>query len=105
MKQPTPLTTFERRTSLAIDVIASTVLLQKSPQHRVGCPTDETRFIRLCDRWVRWFHANNPKWRRKLEGDHGREWCYGWIGHWADSLLLDPKRFWKRHSLRLFGGS
>jgi hypothetical protein len=76
------------------DVVAGTCC------DRRRLPYDDKRawFIKHVDTWVRWFHANNVKWRRMLDGGN-RDQLYVWVNHWLDAYLLDPVMYQERHPL------
>jgi len=65
--------------------------------------TSEARwFADHVDCWVRWFHANDPKWRRRLDraDEKDLDWVYMWVNHWADSFIKDPQKYvdrWERY--------
>ena len=61
-------------------------------------------FREHCDRRFRWYHANNPAWRKWLENRDPRidprDQCMVWIRHWLQSYLLDPQMYRQRHEIQ-----
>lgn len=87
---------FTARTNLVPEIIAVTVLERK--EHTLD-DVNIRWFISFVSQWLRYYHATSPEWKRKLESKSGkgRDEAYMWIGHWADSMILNPKRFRSRH--------
>ena len=90
MTEATDPEIFMDRTSLVPEVIAETVL--ESKEHNLSYE-DAKWFCRFASWWIRFFHANKPNWRRKLEGKDGRDEAYLWINHWAGAFIHSPKTF------------
>ena len=99
-RPPTPIQDFERVTPLMLEFMTYIILNKK--KHFL---TEEQSywFIAHVDLWVRWFHANNSRWRRRLEND-GRDWMCMWIEHWRDAYLHDPEHYRNNHPHYLLGG-
>jgi len=96
---PTTREHFEACTPIMPGVIAETCLGRR--QHTLT-PAQAAWFVRHVDVWTRWFHANNPKWKRSLESksNAGRDQLYVWVNHWLDAYLLDPERYQAQHPER-----
>jgi hypothetical protein len=92
--RPTPSEIFEKRTSILPRVIARTCIDQR--EHHLSADAVQW-FVDHTDAWVRWFHANNAKWRRLLESDRGRDQLYVWVNHWLDAFQSDIERYRQKH--------
>lgn len=107
---------FGNKTAILVEVIARTCLNDRGVQiipgeemtfaERGNAPTREQAeyFVRHADLWVRWFYANNQTWKRAIEspkngGNYGRDYCYTFVGHWADAFLKDPTKYIERHTM------
>lgn len=86
MRQYT-LEDIERETCLLPDVITITVL-----DGRGYYESDREQFIaHAIDRTVKAFNCN-PRFRRKLFNETGREWLYAFINHWLDAWTIGKER-------------
>ena len=60
-----------------------------------------TWFTAYCDQRFRYFHANNPRWRKWLEDRDRRidprDQCKVWIRHWLTAYVLDPAGYQERY--------
>ena len=99
---PTLEIEFVRQTSLALEIILDDVL--------VGCEldvVDQAWFRQHADTWVRWFHANDPKWRAWLNGKRKRidppSQLLIWFDHWLKAYSLNPDAYQKSHPLEALG--
>jgi hypothetical protein len=95
---PTPQKEFEERTSIMPDVVARTCIGRLD--HSLNAEQVEW-FVHHVDVWTRWFHANNAKWRRKLDSrdNAGRDFLYTFAEHWAAAYVLNPIRYQRRHPI------
>ncbi len=97
---PTPAPEFIRATSLQVEIIALTCVTESEAADNL---TDDQGawFVVHCDHWVRWFYANNAKWRRKLRsrGNAGRDYVYTFVNHWLTAYCKDPALYQKRHPI------
>ena len=88
---------FAAKTSLLIHVQVDMVLAEKP--HDLT-PEQVAWFIDHCEWRFRYFHANNPRWRKWLEDRNRsidpRDQCRVWIRHWRDAYVLDPARYQQR---------
>lgn len=106
-KPPTAPDVFEDRTSLMLDVVIDTIVERASYDHRKATQQeklpvsdeDMAYFRTHSATWVRWFHANDPKWRRKLNGNGGRDMVYMFVTHWLEAFLNDPDSYRVRHPM------
>jgi len=89
---------FLARTSLLVNVLVGAVLAEKS---HVLTPAQTAWFVAYCDRRFRYFHANNPRWRKWLEDRDPnidpRDQCKVWIRHWLAAYVLDPVGYQERY--------
>ena len=92
-KPATPQDKFYEATILLPHLVADVSLDRKFPGRT---PEQREWFVNFVEWWVRFFHANNPKWKRFIESNH-RNQLYVWTDHWAEALALDPEEFIKRH--------
>ena len=100
-KPPTPKSHFEMR-ALCPTIIASFAITDA--QTRAKKPVseqDQEWFINQAETWVRWFHANNPKWRKKLdrESNDDRDFVLAFVNHWADAFVKHPGVYKSQHPL------
>jgi hypothetical protein len=101
---PTPTAEFIRATSLALEIIALTILGDRKAADKLT--DDESAwFVIHVDHWVRWFHANDRKWRSKLQGrsNAGRDYVYVFVNHWLDAYLKNPAQYQERHPFEQLG--
>ena len=88
---------FLETTSLLVDVLVEAVLAETTP---ALTPAQVTWFTAYCDQRFRYFHANNPRWRKWLENRDPRidprEQCKVWIRHWLAAYVLDPVGYQER---------
>jgi hypothetical protein len=98
MALPTPQDVFLQQTSLDPAFIANVVISDRPTNF-----TEEEKqwFIEHTDKWVRWFHANNPKWTESLNGpeNKGRDLLWMFINHWADAYEHNRKKYQKQHPM------
>lgn len=101
MKKPTSTKVFESRTPLMLDVVITHVMEQKGIRFPINGITQQQldNFANHANEWIRWFHANNKQWRKKIESNAGREWLYTFVGHWCDAFKLNPDTYLQRHTL------
>ena len=100
-KPPTPKLHFETR-ALCPAIIASIAIIDA--QVRAKKPVseqDRAWFIDQAETWVRWFHANNPKWRKKLERESNddRDFILAFVNHWADAFVKNLGTYKSQHPL------
>ena len=88
---------FLEKTCLLIDVLVDAVLAEQS--HPLTAP-QTAWFTAHCEQRFRYFHANNPRWRKWLEDRNRkidpRHQCKTWIRHWLTAYVKDPVGFQKR---------
>ena len=99
-KPPTPKRHFEMR-ALCPAVIASLAITDAQARAKKITPQDQAWFIDQAATWVRWFHANNPKWRKKLdrESNDDRDFVLAFVNHWADAFVKNTGVYKSRHPL------
>lgn len=106
-KPPFSKETFENRTALLIEVIAETCLEKRGVNIHEN--NEQVRyFITLADLWVRYLYANDKTWRSKIDSkrdNQSRDWCYMFVGHWADAFVKDRDWFIAHHPLDALGQS
>jgi len=90
---------FLEKTSLLVDILVEAVINEKS--HALT-PIQVIWFSTYCDWRFRYFHANNPRWRKWLENRNRRidprSQCKVWIRHWLAAFVPDPINFQERHA-------
>jgi hypothetical protein len=88
---------FLEKTCLMLDYHVGAVLTEKP--HALT-PAQVTWFTAYCDQRFRYFHANNPRWRKWLEDRDRkidpRDQCKVWIRHWLAAYVLDPAGYQER---------
>jgi len=91
---------FLEKTSLVIDVLIDAVLAETRNAFALT-PAQITWFASHCDQRFRYFHANNPKWRKWLEDRNSRidprNQCKVWIRHWLAAYMMNPGRYETQH--------
>jgi len=91
---------FMEKTSLLVEVLVEAVLVETAT---TLTPAQQAWFTRHCDQRFRWFHANNPTWRKWLEDRDRRidprDQCKVWIRHWLAAYVRDPARYKSQHRL------
>jgi hypothetical protein len=100
-KPPTPKRHFESR-ALCPAIIASLAIADAQVRASKSLTDqDQAWFIQQAETWVRWFHANNPKWRKKLEreSNEDRDFVSQFVNHWADFFVQNPDAYKNRHPL------
>ena len=100
-KPPTPKLHFESR-ALCPAIIASLAIDDaESRANKSVSEQDQAWFIQHAETWVRWFHANNPKWRKKLdrESNDDRDFVLAFANHWANAFVQNPAVYKKCHPL------
>ena len=94
----TTVAVFLETTSLLVDVLVEAVLAETTP---ALTPAQVTWFTAHCDQRFRYFHANNPRWRKWLEDRDPRidprDQCKVWIRHWLAAYVLDPVGYQERY--------
>lgn len=90
--------TFREKTSLLIEVLVETVLTEAAA---TLTPSQRAWFTEHCDLRFRWFHRNNPAWRKWLEDRDRRidprDQCKVWIRHWLAAYQKDPAAYQAQH--------
>jgi hypothetical protein len=91
---------FDKGTALMLDVLFEDVANEDSHQSqefRKLPASDRDWFQKYCDKWVRYFHANDPKWRTWLEGRNPRidqrAQVKVWFRHWLAGYVINPDRY------------
>jgi hypothetical protein len=100
-KPPTPQRHFEMR-AICPEIIASTAIIDAQARAKNAVSEqDRAWFIQHAETWVRWFHANNRKWRNKLERESNddRDFVLVFVNHWADAFLRNPDAYKCRHPI------
>ena len=100
-KPPTPKLHFETR-AICPAIIASFAITDA--EFRAKKPVSEQDrewFVEQAETWVRWFHANDRKWRTKLdrENDDDRNFVLAFANHWADAFVSNPQTYKSQHPL------
>ena len=100
-KPPTPKLHFENR-ALCPAIIASLAITDA--EFRAKKPVseqDQAWFIQQAETWVRWLHANNRKWRKRLEqeSNEDRDFVLAFVNHWANAFVNDPQTYKGRHPI------
>jgi hypothetical protein len=93
-KPPTPKRYFEMR-ALCPEIIASLAITDAQARAKKAISEqDRAWFIDHAETWVRWFHANSLKWRKKLdrENDDDRNFVMAFLNHWADAFVSAPPK-------------
>ena len=102
---------FLEKTSLLVGVLVEAVLVEHAaakadqswpyPSDRLLTPAQVAWFIAHCDQRFRYYHANNPKWRKWLEDRNSRidprNQCKVWIRHWLAAYVKDSARYETEH--------
>ena len=100
-KPPTPKLHFEKR-ALCPEIAASIAITDAQVRaKKAASEPDREWFVEQAETWVRWFHANNPQWRRKLERESNddRDFVLAFLNHWADAFVQNPDAYKSRHPL------
>ena len=100
-KPPTPQSYFEMR-ALCPEIVASSAITDAQARAKKAVnEQDQVWFINQAETWVRWFHANNRKWRNKLEreSNNDRDFVLVFLNHWADAFVRNPNTYKKRHPI------
>jgi hypothetical protein len=100
-KPPTPKLHFETR-ALCSEIIASLAITDAQVRARKAVSEeDQAWFIQQAETWVRWFHANNPQWRKRLERESNgdRDIVSRFVNHWADAFVQNPGVYKSQHPL------
>lgn len=97
--QPTNPEQFEDVTGLILDVVIDTVL--ERADYSRATPEQWNFFRNHINIWIRWFDANNKKYRRKMraKSNSGRDFVYILMNHWLNAFMLDPTRYIERHPI------
>jgi hypothetical protein len=100
-KPPTPKLHFEMR-ALCPEIFASLAITdaQARAKKPVG-EQDRAWFVDQAETWLRWLHANNPKWRKKLdrESNDDRDFVLAFLNYWADAFVQNPGTYKSQHPL------
>jgi hypothetical protein len=100
-KPPTPKLHFESR-ALCPAIIASLAITDAQVRAKKSTSgPDQEWFVEQAETWVRWFHANDRKWRKKLarENDDDRDFVLAFVNHWADAFVQNPGTYKSQHPL------
>ena len=100
-KPPTPQHHFQMR-AIRPETIASLVITDAQTRAKKSVSErDQEWFIQQAETWVRWLHANNRKWRGKLErgSNDDRDFVLAFANHWADAFVRNPEAYKKRHPI------
>lgn len=102
-KPPTPQSDFADVTSLALDLLITDVL-KANP---AALTAYNTRWFRdHCDLRVRYLHANDPKWKKWLEGREPkidpRDQIGVWLKHWLQAFIGGESDYRLKHPHDLF---
>jgi hypothetical protein len=100
-KPPTPKGHFEMR-AICPEIIASSVIIDAQARVKKSVSEqDRTWFIQQAGTWVRWFHANNRKWRNRLERESNddRDFVLVFMNYWADTFVRNLEAYKKRHPI------
>jgi len=100
-KPPTPKLHFQRR-AICPEFIASCAITDAQDRAKKGVSEQDRKwFIQQAETWVRWFHANNLKWRKKLErkSNEDRDFVLAFVNHWAGAFVRNPEAYKKRHPI------
>ena len=98
-KPPTPKRHFEMR-AICPAILASFAIADAATRAKKAISEqDQAWFIDQAETWVRWFHANNRQWRRKLdrENNDDRDFVLAFLNHWANAFISDPEMYKRRH--------
>jgi hypothetical protein len=100
-KPPTPKRHFEMR-AICPEIIASFAITDAQARAKKAVSErDRAWFIMQAEAWVRWFHANNRKWRGKLKrgSNDDRDFVLAFANHWADAFVRNPEAYKRRHHI------
>jgi hypothetical protein len=100
-KPPTPKLHFDSR-AICPAIIASFAITDAQARARKPVSEqDREWFVDQAETWVRWFHANNPKWRKKLERESNddRDFVSRFVNHWACAFVSNPQTYKSQHPL------
>ena len=100
-KPPTPKLHFGTR-ALCPAIIASIAITDAQARaKKAASEPDQAWFIQHAETWVRWFHANNRQWRKKLERESNddRDFLLAFLNHWADAFVQNPGTYKNRHPI------
>jgi hypothetical protein len=100
-KPPTPKRHFEMR-AICPEIIASSAITDAQGRAKNALSEPEgVWFIQQAETWVRWFHANNRKWRKALERESNgdRDFVLAFVNHWADAFVRNPNTYKRRHPI------
>jgi hypothetical protein len=99
-KRPTDPNIFLEKTCLILDCLLQQI---RDADPDDLAPDAVEWFLRHCNLRIRWFHANNRKWRAWLEGEHKRidprEQCKVWMRHWLAAYRQNPEDYRSRHDM------
>ena len=100
-KPPTPKRHFDMR-AICPEIIGSLAITDAQARAKNAVSEqDRAWFIQQAETWVRWFHANNRKWRNRLdrESNDDRDFVLAFVNHWADAFVRNPEAYKKRHPI------
>jgi hypothetical protein len=100
-KPPTPRNHFDCR-AICPEIIASLAITDAQVRAKKSVSDqDRAWFIQQAETWVRWLHANNRRWRKRLdrESSEDRDFVLVFVNHWADSFLVNPDTYKRRHPI------
>ena len=100
-KPPTPKSHFDRRAICPV-IIASLAITDAQTRAKKAVNEQERAwFIQQAEAWVRWFHANNRQWRKKLdrENNDDRDFILAFVNHWADAFVKNLGTYKSQHPL------
>ena len=100
-KPPTPQRHFEMRAICPAILAFCAVTDAQARAKKAISEQDQEWFTQQAETWVRWFHANNGKWRKKLERESNddRDFVLAFVNHWADAFVRNPEAYKKRHPI------
>lgn len=98
---PTPQRHFEMRAICPAIIASSAITDAQARAKRAVSERDRAWFIERAETWVRWLHANNRRWRKKLnrESNDDRDFVLAFVSHWADAFVRNPEAYKKSHPI------
>ena len=100
-KPPTPKLHFELRALIPAIIATFAIIDAQVRAKKAVSEQDREWFIEQAETWVRWFHANNRQWRKRLERESNtdRDFVLAFLNHWADAFVQNPGTYKKRHPI------
>jgi hypothetical protein len=98
-KPPTPKRHFEMR-AICPSIIATFAITDAQARAKSAVSEqDQAWFVDHAETWVRWFHANNRQWCKRLdrESNDDRDFVVAFVNHWADAFVSSPESYKHRH--------